>query len=240
MELTQHPLYSAFYGLVQTPRADGLAPIITLTSPFSQVGTSYVARSLALLASEYYRSHGLRVALIDYDLNQQSQAAYFEDGNAQTRHGAFMGPFDLTFGEKPFWQVSPGIVDDNGQRLGAGSYGGSFLIGDSGLVISKFDWKAVRTGQQVHVRDVPKYWNRMRQEFALIIADTPAFDRGDTSVNMISISDKTVIVCDPVRTHDTAISELCANIGVMGGHYAGVIVNAGRAEPMQSSQAFQA
>ena len=240
MEMTQHPLYSAFYGLVQTPRPDGLAPIICLTSPYSQVGTSYVARSLALLASEYYRTHGMRVALIDYDLNQQSQAAYFETIDSQFKHGAITGPFDMTYGEKPFWQVSPSTVDENGQRLGAGNYGGSYLIGDSGLVISKFDWKSVMTGQQVHVRDVPNYWNRMRQEFALIIADTPAFDRGDTAVNMISISDNTVIVCDPVRTQDIAVQELSQNIAVMGGRNAGVIVNAGPPIQPGAVQAHQA
>ncbi len=210
-------------------RPDQRASIIALTSPYSGVGTSHVARSLSLLAAAYYQPQGFRVCLIDYDVDQQAQSAFFTEPSHQTEYGALAGPFDATFGQSPFWQVSPSVVDDQGQRMRAGAYGGMYLIGDSGLAITRFDWTKVRSGQTVHVRDVPDYWDTLRDQFALIIVDTPAFDRGDTSLSLFPVADQTVIISDAHRTREAAISDLSQNITDHGGQCAGLIQNHGPA-----------
>ncbi len=230
MDIQSHPLYGAFYALAGEPRTDGGAKIVTMTSPFTGSGTSYVARELARLAAGFYHSQGFRVALIDYDLKQQSQAAYYSEPEKQTRHGALLGPFDLTFGEIPFWQVSPSVVDETGQRVASGTYAGGYLIGESGLLISKFDWSQMRSGQQVHTRNVPEYWNRLRREFALIIIDTPALDRGDIAVDLYPVSDTCAIIADPVQAGSAAVTDLGNRISSLSGHCAGVIVNEGRVQ----------
>lgn len=208
-------------------RSDQRAHIIALTSPYSGVGTSYTARQLALLAAKFYVPHGFRVLLIDFDLEKQSQSDYFSDPGTQAIFGDLTGPYDLTYGLEPFWRVSPDFVDQAGTRHAAGNYAGAYMVGDSGLVISKFDWSQIKDGQKVHTLNNPAYWDALRDNFALILIDTPAFDRSNTGHDVYEIADKSVIICDPNRSQNTAITDLSAQISQAGGMCSGLIVNAG-------------
>ncbi len=227
MNITSHPLYGALFSLAGQPRDDGRAKIIALTSPYSGVGTSYVSRQLALLAAQYYQPQGLRVALIDYDLDQQTQAAFFEAEARQKKYGALNGPYDLTFGQTPFWQVSPSVLDEAGNRIQSSAYAATYLVGSSGLAISKFDWGQIKTGQQVHVRHAPEHWEVLRHQFALIIVDTPAFDRADTGLHIFPIVDACALISDSYRSREETLKDFGDKIISIGGHCAGTIINAG-------------
>ncbi len=227
MDFTSHPLYGTLFTLAGQPRPDGRAKIIALTSPYAGVGTSYVARQLALLAAQFYQPQGQRVALVDYDLDQQTQGAFFEAEARQKQYGALTGPFDLTFGQTPFWQVSPSVLDEAGNRIRSSAYAATYLVGDTGLAISRFDWAQIRTGQQVHVRDAPGHWDVLRDQFGLIIVDTPSFDRSDNGIHLFPLADACALVCDMYRSRETALKEFGDKIISIGGQCAGTIINAG-------------
>lgn len=229
MTETAHPFESIFAALIQSPVQDGRSPLYALVSPYTQSGTSYVSRELALHAARHFGTNGGRVALIDYDINQQTQASNFDTPRAIAQNGVLQGPFDATFGQTPFWQVSPDMVSETGDRTQAGSYCGLHFVGETGLVVSRFDWNAVRSGQTVHVVSAPDYWQAARAQFSAIFVDCPATDRTDISLNVISDADKTIIVAPDHRTNDPEVLNLAQKITQEGGHCAGVIANAGKA-----------
>ena len=132
-----HPLWETLESLTAQPRADGVASLIAVTSSFSGCGTSFVTRDLALLAASFYGQTGGRVALFDFDINQQTQFAAFDTPRSIGMYGAAQGPFDATFGEKPFWQVSPDVMSIDGQRHQASSHCGLYLIGETASSIGQ-------------------------------------------------------------------------------------------------------
>ncbi len=223
----QHPLRSVLATLCAPVRGDGRAPVIALTASDTGVGTSYVSRMLALLAAEHYAGYAQRVALVDLDITKQSQMAYFR--GATDDYGEIEGPFDATFGQAPFWQVSPDGVDEQGRRKSAGLYGGLNLIGTTGLAVTEFRWSEIKPGQTVHVRAARDYWHRLRDHFALIIVDTPAFDRADTALTIITEADKTVLVCAPDTAHLPSQKALSGRIQSAEGRCAGLVINEGAA-----------
>jgi len=230
MNSSQHPLQSVLANLCVPVREDGKAHILALTSTHSGVGTSYVARELAILAAQHYTAYGQRVALIDLDIAGLAQYAYFSQRNEfmpQESAISLQGPYDATFGCSPFWQVSPDNLDDMGVRKNAALYGAMYLVGETGLTITKFNWDELKEGQNVHLSTAPEYWAALRDNFALVIVDTPAFDRSDTALTVIPEADKTVLVTEPNRASDPALQHLSDKILHHHGHCAGLVVNEG-------------
>lgn len=223
------PFQSILTALSGLPKVAIDAPIYALTSPFTQSGTSHVCRSLALLAAQHYAASGGRVALIDFDINQQTQAETFDTPRSIGTYGALQGPYDATFGKMPFWQVSPDMVADSGERTSAGSYCGLHFVGETGLAVSKFEWDVVKSGQAVHVMSSPDYWQAIRQQFSAVFVDCPAMDRTDIALNIIPYADSTMIIAPNHRANDPEIAKLSELITKEGGQSAGVVLNAGKA-----------
>lgn len=223
----QHALYPVLTQLCQDTRADGRGNIVAIVSPQSRSGTSYVSRTLALLAAEHYGLHGGRVGLVDLDISQQAQSSYFQTAAAQGKHGSVHGPYDATFGETPFWQVSPDSVATDGSRRGDGLYCALHMVAETGLAFTQFQWSHIKHGQSVHVSHVKDYWHKVREHFALVIIDTPAFDRADTALTVIPEADKTAIVNLTDRSAEPENAALAKRITAEGGHCAGMILNGG-------------
>ena len=223
----QNPLQGVLSTLCAPPRVDGRGPVIAVTAAYDGVGSSYVARNLAILAAQHYGPFGQRVALVDLDLTQQTQSAFFSDPMQQASYGPMQGPYDATCGQTPFWQVSPDGVDDDGNRKSAARYGALYLIGDTGLTVTKFNWDEIKDGQNVHLVASRDYWHAMRDQFAVIIVDTPSFQRADTALTVIPEADKTVIVCDGARASDPAQKALSERITENEGRCAGLVINEG-------------
>lgn len=223
----QHPLQAVLSALCVDARADGRAPVIAVTAAHSGVGSSYVARNLAILAAQHYVGFGQRVALIDIDLASQAQYGFFSTPLQQSIFGPLSGPYDATFGVTPFWQVSPDDIDADGNRKTAARYGALHLVGDSGLAITRFNWNEVKDGQSVHIAQARDYWHAVRDQFAVVIVDTPAFEAADTALSVVPEADKTVIVCDTARAGDPAQKALSDRITQAGGRCAGMVINEG-------------
>jgi Mrp family chromosome partitioning ATPase len=226
---SQHPLQSVLAQLCSPPRGDGRAPVLVMLSAETGAGTSYVARHLALLAAAHYAPYGQRAALIDLDLTNQGQAAFFRSHEGQTEFGVSQGPYDATFGVEPFWQVSPDGVDDQGHRKSTALYGGLHLIGSTGLAVTEFRWSEIKAGQTVHITAAREYWNAVRDHFAVVIVDAPALDRTDIALTVVPEADKTAIICSNGRASDATQKQLSDRIKAENGRCAGLIVNAGPA-----------
>lgn len=222
-----HPLQTVLSQLCSPARGDGRGHVIALTSANTGAGTSYVARNLALLAAQHYGPYGKRVALVDLDLSQQANIEFFKHSTGQ--YGDIQGPYDATFGTTPFWQVSPDGVDEFGRRKSASLYGGLHLIGQTGLVVTEFRWSEVKPGQNVHITQARDYWHAMRDEFAVVIIDTPAFDRLDIALTVVGEADKTVIVCAPDTSRLPSQNDLAAKIAAENGNCVGLVINEGPA-----------
>jgi len=230
MNAAQQALYPVLTQLYGEGRVDGRAPIIAVTSPHTGVGTSYVARNLAILAAGHYGPYGHRVALIDLDLSSQSQSAFFEDLNTQAEYGPVQGPYDATFGQQPFWQVSPDSLAASGHRQNEGLYCSLHMVGSTGLAYTKFQWAHVKAGQSVHIANVRDYWHAIREHFAVVFIDTPSFDQSDVALTVIPECDKTIIVNKDTAESDPENTNIAAKIKDVGGNCAGVVLNAGLAK----------
>jgi len=226
MTISAHPLYNVLCALTNSDTPS----LNVLTSPFSSNGTSYVARDLALLAAQHYQPQGHRVALIDYDLNKQSQTMYFETLGSKNIHGSLLGPYDATFGQKPFWQISPDIISGV-ERTADSTVCNLFLVGDTGLAITHFNWDSVKSGQTVHITKSTEYWQALRQNFACIIVDCPAFDRSDVALNVIPDADNVIFVSSEDNKNHSAHKDLAETLKQSGKACKGLIVNTGAQAP---------
>ena len=222
-----NPLKSIFDLIMAHPRPDGRGNIIALTSAFKHSGTSYVSRHLALLAAESYASSGRRAALIDFDINQQTQAAAFDTPKMIAAYGTLEGPYDATFNQKPFWQISPGMLSGNGERLSGAANCGFYLLSQTALAVSKFDWQTIKAGQSVHVVKSPEYWDAMRTAFGIVFVDCPASEASDFAMSVVSDADVTVIISPEHRSGDSANAQLVQSIEFAGGTCLGMVLNAG-------------
>lgn len=231
----QHPLQAVLSTLCTPARADGRAPVIAVTSAHAQLGSSYVARNLALLAAQYYVDFGQRVALVDLDLATQAQFGFFNTPLQQSVFGPLSAPYDATFGVTPFWQVSPDNLNADGTRMASARYGALHLVGDTGLAITRFNWDEVKDGQAVHIAAARDYWQALRDQFAVVIIDTPSFETADTALTVVPEADKTIIVCDTARGGDPAQKALSDKISDAGGRCVGMVINEGayREQPQQ-------
>jgi len=222
-----HPLSPVLSGLMSHPRADAHGQMIVCTAAKTGAGTSHVTRSLAMLAAAQLAPDGKRVFLVDYDLTQQIQSAYFMQPAQMTNYGTISGPYDATLGRTPFWQVSPEVLDDTGVRTSPGAYCGSYIVDALGLTVTQFQWSSIRDGQTVHLMNVRDYWHAAREQFGFVLVDTPAMDRSDVAMNVIAEADHTVLISADVDVGFAGHGDLAKQITMVGGHCAGMILNSG-------------
>ncbi len=222
-----NPLKAIFDLIMANPRPDGRGKIFAMTSAFKQTGTSFVSRSLALLAADHFSPLGARAALIDYDINQQTQAAAFDTPKMIASYGILEGPYDASFGQSPFWQISPEMMSDDGERRKTSDSCGMYLLNQAALGVTKFDWQTVKAGQSVHVVRSTEYWEAVRSAFAITFVDCPSFETSDFAKSIIPDADATIIISPQHRSGDPAHAVLVEIIKELGGSCLGMVLNAG-------------
>ena len=227
MLTTDHPLYNSFCQLAGQLRYDHNVAVIGLISPFSYSGTSHTARELALLAAQHYSPQGKRVALIDFDLDKPSQKNFFGSAISQSKYGVLSGPYNATFGQAPFWQISPEMMGEDQEKSGDKGIAELYLVGETGLAITGFNWSQLKEGQRAHIVRSTEYWDALRAQFAFVVVDCPAFDRNDTALTLVPDADSIVLVCLPSQAHDPGQASYSNLIHEQGGICLGQIINAG-------------
>ena len=223
-----HSLQSAYASLSAQARPDGQAAVYAFVSPQTGCGTSYVARSMAMIAANNMQQGG-QVLLVDMDLQGNAQSAYFFSPESQTQYGAPQGPYDATMGADPFWRVTPFMVNADGQSISDNHFMSMHLLPGAPLAFTHFHWETFKPGQNVQVQNARSFWQNARARFSAIFVDTPALDRSDVLGAICPEADTSILISSQSRAQDLALKDAMGRIQASGGRCAGVILNDGPA-----------
>jgi len=220
---------AALSALLTNPRADGRGKVYAVCAGAASMGTSFVARALALQAA----SEAKRCALIDLDFSQNAQYAALSEPAAQSVHGALQGPYDASLGVMPFWQVSPIVVDD--PIAAQAGYCALHTVGESGLVVSQFLWDQMQDGQHVHLAVSRDYWNALRDNYDVSFVDVPSLDRSAAHRTVLGEVDGTILISS--GHGDATTPGAMSTIKACGGQCVGAIVNEYRSPQLYGDSA---
>jgi len=217
-------LQIAWQSLSKSQRADGRGSVYVFASPASKAGTSFVTRSMAIIAAASLPKEK-QVLIVDMDIQSGAQAGWFFSQQAQMQYGNPEGPYDACFGTVPFWRVTPSVVDDDGQSLTDSHFMSLHMVGAANVAFTSFQWEKFRQGQTAHIQNAREYWHNLRQYFGAIFVDTPALDRADIISTVCPEADSTILVCAAQDTQSKSLGDAYVKIDAMAGHCAGVILN---------------
>lgn len=194
---------------------DGGARIMFIAAR-SKTGVSALARSFAKLAMN---KTAKACWLLDLDFYQNRQFVAF-GGDGQK----WQGPFDMTFGVRPFWRNVPkrrGLESNEPETIV------SYQVGTSRLFVSKFRPEYLYEGQSLQIGPSPEYWQAVKNSIDITIIDAPAIDRSKAGLAIAADMDGIVLVVDGDADPRDAIILRDEIIG-HGGHCLGVIVVKGK------------
>ncbi len=175
-------------------------------------GASMCARGFAKLCENRATKS---VWLLDLDFFSDGQFGYFNRGK-----DTWNGPFDMTFGQTPFWRAVPRSADGN---QGFGAIVGYNLKGTK-LYISKFRKEGLRAGQTIQIGPSPEYWAAVNRKVDVTIIDAPALERSRAGLALVSQIDAVVLVIDGDNGDPRDSMNLRDEILSRGGNCLGVIV----------------
>jgi len=213
---------SIFNHLRVSQRTGEAVQLILIGSAHSGSGTSYAARALALAAAAHFQPLGQRVLLLDYDLYKQGQL------QALMGSGAVRGPYDASFGTMPFWQIRAGVNQDS-PEMPAASYASLYIQDRTALAVTAFRWDQIGANQSVNIISATDYWARLRQNFAMVIIDSPALDRTNMAAMLYPEMDNIAIVAGPQTANSSQTLQMAQDIqsgnSHQGGYFSGLILN---------------
>lgn len=171
----------AFAGVLAAVRAverrgPGEGQIVMLASARRGEGVSTVARDAAVEADA-------PVLLIDLDLKQSPQAAYYarEKGLGPARDGRINGASFVR------------LLDAQGARVE--SYALTLhRVSSTQIHVSRFDVGAIPHGARMQISGDAAYWQALRGSGALVIVDAPALERSDLALRLAPHMDAVVLV----------------------------------------------
>ena len=213
------PDLSTLWQSVSRLRSAREARSVMFVAARSGEGTSSMAASFALIAAE----HAARTAwLVDLDLGVNAAFGGFDTGFA--RGGARPGrAYDAALGCEPIYELVPA------------SLGGSKMltvhpVEGTRLLVTRFRTERLATGQSVHFRAQPDWWQALRRSTDWIIMDAPALDRSDVTLDVAAEADGVVLVVQAETTGAEEVARLQAGIEGQGGRVIGVVLNRMRAD----------
>lgn len=221
-------LRAVWQGLSQDRRADGRGAVYVFAAPTTGIGTSFVTRSMALIAAAQMRANNFgdkQVLIVDMDIQSNAQSNWFFSSEGQGQYGASEGPYDACYGAAPFWRVTPSMVDDAGQNLTDSHFMSLHVVSAANVAFTCFQWGQFRPGQTVHIQNARNYWHRLREYFGAIFVDTPALDRADIISTVCPEADSTILVCGSKDAQSKSLGDAYGRINATGGRCAGVILN---------------
>jgi hypothetical protein len=171
---------------------------------------SYCARAFSEIALNRATKP---VWLLDLGFFSENQFSHFSKIGAN-----ITGPFDMTFGQKPFWRLNPNN-NSNVQELLVGA-----RVGNSNLFISRFRREKMQAGQNVQITSTPDYWKALRQNLEVVVVDAPPLEQSRAGLALVPDMDAVVIVIDSNNTDAVDGIELRDEIVARGGNCIGAIV----------------
>jgi hypothetical protein len=175
-------------------------------------GVSDCARAFAQLCTT---RASRPVWLLDLDLFGGHQFASLGGDD-----GGWSGPFDMTFGQAPFWRALPRSVDG---RMGEGIVV-SYRSPDGRLFVSRARRDALMPGQSLQVAAAPDYWRAVRQSVEMTIVDAPPLERSRAGLAIAADMDGVVLVVDAERGDARDAIEMRDEVLSRGARCLGVVV----------------
>lgn len=201
-------LDSVWLALMNIAKGDGAS--IMFISPNQGAGTSFASQNFAKLSQSRATK---AVWLLDLDFFANKQLENFKRSGAK-----FTGPFDMSFGIRPFWRLLPNSQDVDLRSIIIG-----MRVDNSKLFISKFRSEKLKSGQNIQIGPAPKYWQNLKEHIELTIIDAPSTDISRAGLVIAQDIDAIVIVVNEQTDFDqTAI--LRDEIIARGGNIIGLVV----------------
>lgn len=204
----------------------GRGRVVQIAAARSGVGTSTVARELALTAS---RRPGASVWLVDLDVLGPSQ--FSQISADPDRYGVLGPPSAATPDGSVFLTVQPPSLGRDGRALPDAAYVAAYQVGDARWWVTRFLRDQVRGGQGVHILPRHDYWDGLRKHADLIIVDCPAADRSQAALTIAPAMDQTVLVVAADDPDVRSPARFRDSLGAAGGKVAGVFLNRTTVEP---------
>jgi hypothetical protein len=172
---------------------------------------SEVAASFAELAAERVSNAAW---LLDLDLfaNQQFRRLGGDRGGLQ-------GPFDMAFGQDPFWKLSP---RSNREQTRSALVG--YRVPDTRLFVSCFDRTVLEQDQTVKVTPAAQYWAAVRNRIDITIVDAPPLERSRVGLALAQDMDGIILVVNANRSDPTTAAEIRDEIAMRNGRCLGLVV----------------
>ncbi|PHR57014.1 MAG: hypothetical protein COA43_12920 [Robiginitomaculum sp.] len=219
-------LRTVYQGLTAQKRPDKRGQVFAFTAARSGCGTSYVTRMLAIIAArEAAKTEGAQVLLVDMDIQNNAQSRYFFAQQNFDQFGQMDGPYDATYGEIPFWRITPSMVDEEGRNLTDNHFMSLYRLSQIPLSFSYFQWDQFREGQAAHLQNARAYWHKLREHYTAIFVDTPAQDRSDMLSVICEDTDATILVSAPEHSRSQDLSNIANKVASLGAKCTGVILN---------------
>lgn len=172
-------------------------------------GTSRIAANFARLCAS--RASGA-VWLLDLDFFNNGQFGQIANLNATVS-----GPFDMTFGQKPFWHLTP--YSEHEKAIVSG-----YRIGSSKLFISKFRRELLKPNQMIQIAQQPQYWAAVRRKIEITIIDAPPVSNSRAAFAILADMDAIVLVIDADNGDPDAAIALREEIERKGGKCLGAVL----------------
>lgn len=172
-------------------------------------GTSKVAANFARLCAT--RASGA-VWLLDLDFFNNGQFARIANANVKVS-----GPFDMTFGQKPFWHLTPYSKEEKSVVSG-------YRIGESRLFVSKFRRELLNPNQAIQITPNAQYWSAVKNKVEITIIDAPPVSVSRAAFAITPDVDAIVLVIDADNGDPDAAINLREEIELKGGNCLGAVL----------------
>ncbi|MEE9272921.1 MAG: hypothetical protein V3U57_06625 [Robiginitomaculum sp.] len=223
---TLDSLQSVVAQFARNPRQDGQGEVTVLCAPHSHAGTSYVARNMALITAQNL-PESAQVLLVEMDIQNNAQSSFFFASENQAIYGVPAGPYDASYGQQPFWRITPSIVNEQGLNLTDAHFMSLNILQACKISFTHFHWENLKAGHNVHIQNARNYWHELRKHYAAIIIDTPALDRSDILETISPEADRTILVAHSRDSRSESLASAYNKIKAMDTDCAGVIFNNG-------------
>lgn len=179
-------------------------------------GTSSVAASFALLASQYVEKTAW---LVDLDLRRNCAFNAFEEGFAEGV-GKPGRAFDASLRQEQIYTLEPPALSGPQKKLLS-----AYEIEGQRLLVTRFRNEHLGSRSQVQVRTSPAWWQALDKISNWTIVDAPALERSPTGLAMASQMNGVFLVVEADRTSPEAVSNARDEIEAYGGSVLGVVMN---------------
>lgn len=199
----------------QTPTETGR--VIVVVGAQAGDGASSVALSLALITGDLAER---AVWLLDLDLLRNQAFEALSAGEFGLAAGEVGPAFAAGLKSEPFWQIKPDVTD----RALASRLFTVHRVGDTRLMVTRFNRDLLQPRHRVRVRASEDYWRAVRLAAQWTIVDAPPLDQSMAALAVAPYADGVLLVVRADKTPRESAARLRDAVSAHGGRHLGVVL----------------